>query len=304
MSYARQTVSYLQKRFAEVGIRPESRYGQNFLIDLNLIDLLVDAAKIGPQDVVLEIGTGMGSLTTKMATMAGAVVTVEIDSRVFQLASEELDSFGNVTMLLVDALKNKNSFAQEVIDAVHQNLAAIPGSQLKLAANLPYNVATPILSNLLLFDPVPVSLTATIQKELAERIAAPVGTKDYSALSIWMQALCDVEIVRILPPQVFWPRPKVHSAIIQLVPSAEKRAQIRNLDFFHAFVRALFLHRRKFLRGVLCTLLKEVMEKPDVDELISELEYPVDCRAEQLPVEEFLRLAVVVEDRVGTDWLG
>ena len=304
MSYARQTVSYLQKRFAEVGIRPESRYGQNFLIDLNLIDLLVDVAKIGPQDVVLEIGTGMGSLTTKMATMAGAVVTVEIDSRVFQLASEELDSFGNVTMLLVDALKNKNSFAQEVIDAVHQNLAAIPGSQLKLAANLPYNVATPILSNLLLFDPVPVSLTATIQKELAERIAAPVGTKDYSALSIWMQALCDVEIVRILPPQVFWPRPKVHSAIIQLVPSAEKRAQIRNLDFFHAFVRALFLHRRKFLRGVLCTLLKEVMEKPDVDELISELEYPVDCRAEQLPVEEFLRLAEVVEDRVGTDWLG
>ncbi|MGV3607319.1 MAG: 16S rRNA (adenine(1518)-N(6)/adenine(1519)-N(6))-dimethyltransferase RsmA [Planctomycetaceae bacterium] len=304
MSYARQTVSYLQKRFAEVGIRPESRYGQNFLIDLNLIDLLVDAAKIGPQDVVLEIGTGMGSLTTKMATMAGAVVTVEIDSRVFQLASEELDSFGNVTMLLVDALKNKNSFAQEVIDAVHQNLAAIPGSQLKLAANLPYNVATPILSNLLLFDPVPVSLTATIQKELAERIAAPVGTKDYSALSIWMQALCDVEIVRILPPQVFWPRPKVHSAIIQLAPSAEKRAQIRNLDFFHAFVRALFLHRRKFLRGVLCTLLKEVMEKPDVDELISELEYPVDCRAEQLPVEEFLRLAEVVEDRVGTDWLG
>lgn len=304
MSYARQTVSYLQKRFAEVGIRPESRYGQNFLIDLNLIDLLVDAAKIGPQDVVLEIGTGMGSLTTKMATMAGAVVTVEIDSRVFQLASEELDSFGNVTMLLVDALKNKNSFAQEVIDAVHQNLAAIPGSQLKLAANLPYNVATPILSNLLLFDPVPVSLTATIQKELAERIAAPVGTKDYSALSIWMQSLCDVEIVRILPPQVFWPRPKVHSAIIQLAPSAEKRAQIRNLDFFHAFVRALFLHRRKFLRGVLCTLLKEVMEKPDVDELISELEYPVDCRAEQLPVEEFLRLAEVVEDRVGTDWLG
>lgn len=304
MSYARQTVSYLQKRFAEVGIRPESRYGQNFLIDLNLIDLLVDAAKIGPQDVVLEIGTGMGSLTTKMATMAGAVVTVEIDSRVFQLASEELDSFGNVTMLLVDALKNKNAFAQEVIDAVHQNLAAIPGSQLKLAANLPYNVATPILSNLLLFDPVPVSLTATIQKELAERIAAPVGTKDYSALSIWMQAICDVEIVRILPPQVFWPRPKVHSAIIQLIPRAEKRAQIRNLDFFHAFVRALFLHRRKFLRGVLCTLLKEVLDKPEVDELISGLEYPADCRAEQLPVEEFLRLAEVVEDRVGTDWLG
>lgn len=303
MSYARQTVSYLQKRFAEVGIRPESRYGQNFLIDLNLIDLLVDAAKLGPQDVVLEIGTGLGSLTTKMATLAGAVVTVEIDSRLFQLASEELDSFGNVTMLLVDALKSKNAFAEEVITAVHQNLAAIPNSQFKLAANLPYNVATPILSNLLQFDPIPVSLTATIQKELAERIAAPVGTKDYSALSIWMQALCDVEIVRFLPPQVFWPRPKVHSAIIHLVPNAEKRAKIRNLKFFHAFVRALFLHRRKFLRGVLCTLLKEVLEKPAVDQLITNLGYAPDARAEQLPVEEFLRLAEVVEDQVGTDWL-
>lgn len=303
MSYARQTVSYLQKRFAEVGIRPESRYGQNFLIDLNLIDLLVDAAKIGPQDVLLEIGTGLGSLTTKMATLAGAVVTVEIDSRLFQLASEELDAFGNVTMLLIDALKSKNHFADEVLEAIRQNLAAIPGSQLKLAANLPYNVATPILSNLLFIDPVPVSLTATIQKELAERIAANVGTKDYSALSIWMQALCDVEIIRFLPPQVFWPRPKVHSAILQLVPNAEKRAKIRNLPFFHAFVRALFLHRRKFLRGVMVTLLKEHVEKPVVDELLSSLGYAADARAEQLPVEEFLRLTDAVEDRIGTKWL-
>ncbi len=97
--------------------------------------------------------------------------------------------------------------------------------------------------------------------------------------------------------------PKVHSAIIHLVPNAEKRAKIRNLKFFHAFVRALFLHRRKFLRGVLCTLLKEVLEKPAVDQLITNLGYAPDARAEQLPVEEFLRLAEVVEDQVGTDWL-
>src|SRR5947208_9407595 len=126
-------------------------------------------------------------------------------------------------------------------------MAAHPGSQFKLVANLPYNIATPILSNLLLADPLPVSLTATIQKELADRIVARPGTKDYSALSIWMQALCAMEVVRELGPQVFWPRPKVHSAIIHIVLNPAKRAALSDLPFFHAFVRGLFFHRRKFL---------------------------------------------------------
>ncbi len=187
----RQTQSYLIRRFEEAGIHPEVRHGQNFLIDLNLLDVLLDAADIGPRDVVLEVGTGLGSLTQRMAERAAAVVTVEIDHRMFQLASEELIDLDNVVMLKQDALKNKNNMDPAVLEAVREQLAGGPNRQFKLAANLPYNVATPILSNLLTFEPTPKSLTATIQKELAERICAPPGTKDYSALSIWMQALCD-----------------------------------------------------------------------------------------------------------------
>src|SRR5262245_58468074 len=233
---SRQTQSFLIERMKEAGIRPQGQHGQNFLIDLNLLDLLVRTANPGPKDVVLEIGTGLGSLTGRVAQLAAAVVTVEIDPRLYALASEELSGLANVTMLQQDALKNKNTIHPAVLEAVHQKLDAHPGSQLKLIANLPYNVATPVLSNLLTVTPVPLSLTATIQKELADRIVASPGTKDYSALSIWMQALCAMEIVREMPPQVFWPRPKVHSAIIHIVPHPAKRAALGDLTFFHEFI--------------------------------------------------------------------
>jgi 16S rRNA (adenine1518-N6/adenine1519-N6)-dimethyltransferase len=259
---ARQTQSFIAQRLAEAGVKPQGRHGQNFLIDLNLLDLLVRTANLGPQDVVLEIGTGLGSLTGRMAQLAAAVVTVEIDPRMFQLASEELAGLANVTMLHQDALKNKNTIHPAVLEAVHAKLDAHPGSQLKLVANLPYNAATPLLSNLLTVQPVPVSMTATIQKELADRIAAEPCTKDYSALSIWMQSLCAMEVVRELPPQVFWPRPKVHSAIIHILPNPAKRAIVGDLAFFHDFVRGLFLHRRKFLRGVLVNMYKEPRDQP------------------------------------------
>src|SRR5437764_14805261 len=160
-------------------------------------------------------------------------------------------------MLQHDALKNKITIHPAVLEAVRHKLDAYPASRLKLIANLPYNIATPILSNLLTIDPVPQSLTATIQKELADRIVAPPGTKDYSALSIWMQALCAIEIVREMRPQVFWPRPKVNSAIIHVVPNPAKRTLLGDVKFFHDFIRGLFLHRRKFLRGVLMGQFRE-----------------------------------------------
>jgi 16S rRNA (adenine1518-N6/adenine1519-N6)-dimethyltransferase len=225
-----------------------------------------------------------------LADQAAHVVTVEIDARMHQLASEELENYGNITMLLQDALRNKNHLADSVLDEVRKHVAAAPGRQFKLAANLPYNVATPILSNLLSVDPLPVSLTATIQKELADRMVAPAGVKDYSALSVWMQSLCDLHIARILPPQVFWPRPKVHSAIIHIVPNADKRGKIPDLDFFHTFVRGLFLHRRKFLRSGLIAALQEHLDKPAVDEVLAPFDFPVDVRAEQLPLEQIQQL--------------
>src|SRR3954471_21415504 len=230
---SRQTQSFLIERMKEAGIRPLGQHGQNFLIDLNLLDLLVRTADPGPKDVVLEIGTGLGSLTGRVAQLAAAVVTVEIDPRLFALAAEELSGLANVTMLQQDALKNKNAMHPAVLEAVRHKLDAHPDSRLKLIANLPYNIATPILSNLLTIEPVPISLTATIQKELADRMVAPPGTKDYSALSIWMQALCAIELVREMKPQVFWPRPKVDSAIVHILPNPAKRAAIEDVHFFH-----------------------------------------------------------------------
>ena len=211
----RQTLSFLLKRFEETGIRPHNKFGQNFLIDLNLVRVLLDAAAITRDDVVLEVGTGTGSLTALLAQQAAAVVTVEIDPLLFQLASEELHRFDNVVMLHLDALKNKNRLNPLVLEAVAAQLAATPGRRLKMVANLPYNIATPILGNLLGQETPPQTMTVTIQMELAERIAARPGSKDYGALSIWIQAQCRVEILRILPPDVFWPRPKVSSAFLK-----------------------------------------------------------------------------------------
>ena len=157
MTLPRQTLSFLRTRFREVGINPTNKFGQNFLIDLNLVEMLVSSAEIDQHDVVLEVGTGTGSLTGMMAARAGAVVTVEIDPQLHAMASEELAEFDNVTMLHQDALKNKNNLHPHVIATVEEQLAKVDGGRFKLVANLPYNIATPILSNLLSTPVRPVS---------------------------------------------------------------------------------------------------------------------------------------------------
>ena len=286
----RQTISFLIQRFRDAGVRPDTRHGQNFLIDLNLVQLLAYSAKIERRDVVLEVGTGTGSLTSMLAQRAGAVVTVEISEELLQLAYEELVDFDNVTLLRQDALKNKNHFHPNVLQAVAEQLAVDPKRRLKLVANLPYNIATPVISNLLTTDMVPYSMTVTIQKELADRIGARPRTKDYSALSVWIQSQCAVEVIRVLPPTVFWPRPKVHSAIIQIVPDLNKRGRIPDLTFFHGFVRALFIHRRKFLRSGLLSAYKKELGKPAIDAVLADLGLGADVRAEQLDVEQLLVL--------------
>lgn len=280
----RQTVSYLSRRFEEVGLNPNKRHGQNFLIDLNLLHLLAKSAKLNKNDVVLEIGTGMGSLTGLFAEQAAQVITVEIDQYLHQMASEELEPFDNIEMLKQDALKNKNQFAPEVIEAVKRHMSAGDDRVFKLAANLPYNVATPIISNLLRSEIVPATMTVTIQKELGDRLVASPGSKDYGALSIWVQSICDVEIVRIMSPKVFWPRPKVDSAIIHIEHRPERRAAHADLDFFYAFVRAMFFHRRKFMRSVAISAFKGQLEKTHVDEVLQALGHGADARSEQLDV--------------------
>jgi 16S rRNA (adenine1518-N6/adenine1519-N6)-dimethyltransferase len=291
---SRQTKTFLMERFREMGIRPATRHGQNFLIDLNLHRLIVDSAELTDQDVVLEVGTGTGAITSLVAERAAAVVTVEIDRHLFELASEMLIDYPNVTMLHTDALKNKNRFNPQLVEAVGQQLAAAPGRRLKLVANLPYNIATPVLSNLLAWEYTPHSMVATIQKELADRIVAQPWSKDYGALSVWIQCQADAEIVRIMAPSVFWPQPKVESAIIRIVADPERRASVPDLKYFHEFTKAIFIHRRKFLRANVVAALKGVLDKAEVDEILAEMDLSDDVRTEQLDVPTLLRLTELV----------
>lgn len=286
----RQTLSFLSRTLQRAGLQPKTKYGQNFLIDLNLLNLLVDGAELSTSDVVLEIGTGMGSLTKALATRAGAVLTVEVDRDLQAIAARELASHPNVRLLCCDALRNKNHLRAELLDNIREAMSRIPGSKFKLVANLPYNVATPIISNLLNETPLVERMVVTIQKELGERIIAPPSCKDYSALSIWMQSQCDCEILRILPPSVFWPRPNVDSAIIRIIPNAAKRARIIDLEFFHTRLRAMFLHRRKFLRSQVISAMQELLTKEQVDAVLARENLEPNLRAEQLTVERMIAL--------------
>jgi len=286
----RQTAQFLIQRFRQVGIRPVTKRGQNFLIDLNLVELIAESADLGPDDVVLEVGTGTGSLTALIAPHVAEVVTVEIDRQLHELANQELVEFDNVTFLCQDVLKTKNRLHPVVLDVLKEKLAGGENRKLKLVANLPYNVATPIISNLLDTEVVPDAMSVTIQKELADRIVASPSTKDYGSLSIWLQSQCDVQIVRTLPPSVFWPRPKVQSAILHIQVSPEKRGLIADVTFFHRFVRAMFFHRRKYLRSVILSAFKGQLDKPAVDAVLEAQALSPQIRAEALDVQQMLDL--------------
>jgi 16S rRNA (adenine1518-N6/adenine1519-N6)-dimethyltransferase len=236
-----------------------------------------------------------------MAAKAGHVITVEIDRDLVAMAEREFAGHPNIELLQMDALRNKNHLDETLLTRVREALSNRPEGRFKLVANLPYNVATPIISNLLTTDPIPERMVVTIQKELAERIVAPPATKDYSALTIWIQSQCDCDIVRIMPPTVFWPRPKVDSAILRIFPNAQKRSRIDDVDHFHQFVRALFLHRRKFLRSALISAVKDQLDKPQVDRLLGSLGHGPTARAEELPVDEIIRLANAVRHLEATE---
>ncbi len=291
MTQPRQTASYLSRRLASVGLRPVSQFGQNFLVDLNLVDLIARSAELTRDDVVLEIGTGVGSLTTRLSDQAGAVLTVEIDENLHQLASEELAGRPNVRLIHGDALRNKNTLREDLMVQIRDAMSRIgENSRFLLVANLPYNIATPIVSNVLGETPPPDAIVVTIQKELADRMVAAPRTKDYGALSVWVQSLCRAEIVRVMPPSVFWPRPKVDSAIVRLESVPEWRAAITDLDYFHRTVRALFFHRRKFLRGVVVSAMKGRLDKSQVDQILAELGHATEARAEELSVADIQAL--------------
>jgi 16S rRNA (adenine1518-N6/adenine1519-N6)-dimethyltransferase len=299
MSRPRQTQSYLRMLFAQRGIAPQHRHGQNFLIDLNIHDLIVKTADVGADDVVLEVGPGAGALTALMAAKGATIVAVDIDPAMVQLTSEATAGMPNVRVLLADALASKNTLNPEVLDNIRAGLAVAPARRFKLVANLPFHVATPIISNLLVHPELcPMKLVATIQLDLAERMRAAPGTEAYGSLAVMVQSLADFELVRVLPTTAFWPRPKVESAVVAITPNSAKRAAIADLPWFHAVVRQVFLHRRKNLRRVLHSFYRDKITRPEVDALLESIGLTGLVRAEALNVEEFLALASQLRDRI------
>jgi 16S rRNA (adenine1518-N6/adenine1519-N6)-dimethyltransferase len=218
------------------------------------------------------------------------------------LTSEATAGLLNVRVLNVDALAGKNKLNPEVLDNVRSGLAISPDRRLKLVANLPYNVATPIISNLLVHPEFRLDrVVATIQLELAQKMIAKPESNDYGALSVLIQALTDFRIVRTLRPSVFWPQPKVDSAIIALIPNEAKRASIGDLPWFHSVIRRIFLHRRKNLRRVIYSLWRDRWTKTEVDDLLDGLGLTGQVRAEAMNVEEHIALARALREKLGPD---
>ena len=289
----RQTLSYLHGLMQSHGLEPKSKLGQNFLIDLNMLDLICRAAELGREDTVLEVGTGTGSLTGKMADLAGCVFSVEIDRDFHQLARHIVGGRPNVRLFLGDALARKNELNPDALAGWDEWSVRHGCTRRKLVANLPYVVATPVVSNLLLSD-IPIErMVVMVQWEIGERMRAAVGTKDYNAMSVLVQSVADVEIVRKVGPSNFFPRPKVDSAIVLIRPNAEKRARVGDVKRFRVFLRDLYVHRRKNLRQALTGWPGGRRDKADVDAKLAALGIDGGLRAETLTVEQHLKLCEV-----------
>ncbi len=286
----RQTFSYLRGLMQGHGIEPKAKLGQNFLVDLNLLDLICRAADIGPWDSILEVGTGTGSLTSRMSELAASVYSVEIDADFHRLAEELVGARPNVKLFLGDALARKNELNQDMLAGWADWTKRNNGKKLKLVANLPYVVATPIVSNLLLSDIEIDRMVVMVQWEIGERMRATVGTKDYNSMSVLVQSVADVELVRKVLPSNFFPRPKVDSAIMMIKPNPAKRAKVGNVVKFRYFLRDLYVHRRKNLRQGLIGWPGGRRDKTDVDARLAALGFDGLVRAESLTVDEHLRL--------------
>jgi 16S rRNA (adenine1518-N6/adenine1519-N6)-dimethyltransferase len=241
-------------------------------------------------DLALEIGCGTGSLTARLAELAGAVVGVELDPPLYRMVRELMDKFTHVRIFNLDALRNKNELNPGIGAALADLQVQHNCTQFKLVANLPYAVATPVIANLLLSNQIPERMVVTIQWEVAERLTAAPNTEQFGAVSVLMQSLAEVAIIRKLPPSVFWPRPKVDSAIVMIRPDPAKFAEVGDPKSFRAFLRDLYVHKRKTLRSALAGWPTGRRDKAWVDDLLRKLDLPGTIRAEELNWKEHLRL--------------
>jgi len=237
--------SELTELFRQIDFHPSPKLGQNFLIDPNMRRAIVEAADLDEHDVVLEIGPGTGALTGLLCEQAGEVVAVELDHTLFEIVEEYLGDASNLTLIQGDVVAKHHEINPEVIRAVRLCVAQSPRRGLKVVSDLPYSASTPAIVALVTGDLAVARMILTVQKEIADRIAAEPGTKDYGLLSVTVQAGAEVSLLRKLPPDVFWPRPKVSSAVIEIRPMAAMMDRIADRKTFSDVAHILFTHRRK-----------------------------------------------------------
>jgi 16S rRNA (adenine1518-N6/adenine1519-N6)-dimethyltransferase len=239
-----QTKHEIRQLLAEAKSGPRQRFGQNFMIDQNLVRVVADAGIIQKGDLVIEVGPGTGTLTEELLARGADVVAVEIDRDLAALLRQRLADHATFRLIEADALETKHGLNAELSETIRKSRAQ--GRTLKLIANLPYNVASPLVIELLIAG---VDLLAfTVQREVADRIRAASSSGDYGPLSVMIQLLARVEFLRTLPPQAFWPMPKVESALVRL--SRDDRLGEKAGEFGR-FVQKLFSFRRKTMRKAL-----------------------------------------------------
>lgn len=260
----------------------QKKFGQNFLIDTHVLDKIIRSAEITSEDMVLEIGPGIGTMTQYLAQAAGKVIAVEIDKALIPILEDTLDGFENVRVLNEDILK---------VDIAELAERENGGRPIKVVANLPYYITTPIIMGLF-ENHVPVkSITVMVQKEVADRMQVGPGTKDYGALSLAVQYYAKPYIVANVPPNCFMPRPKVGSAVIRLETYENPPVQVADEKLMFRIIRASFNQRRKTLANGLKNSPELHFTKEQIEEAIERLGRGSSVRGEALTLEEFAALS-------------
>ena len=267
----------------------QKKFGQNFLIDTHVLDKIIAAAEITKDDFVLEIGPGIGTMTQYLACAARKVVAVEIDKALIPILEDTLSDYDNARVINNDVLKvDIAKLAEEEND----------GKPIKVVANLPYYITTPIIMGLF-ENHVPIkSITVMVQKEVADRMQVGPGTKDYGALSLAVQYYAKPEIVVNVPPSCFMPQPKVGSAVIRLTRHAKPPVDVDDEKLMFQVIRGSFNQRRKTLANGLNNYGGIPLSKELIQESIEELGVPVNIRGEALTLEQFARLSNIIKKKL------
>ncbi len=266
----------------------QKKFGQNFLIDTHVLDKIISAAHITKEDMVLEIGPGIGTMTQYLAEAAGKVIAVEIDRNLIPILEDTLSEYNNVRVINEDVLKlDLRKLADE------EN----GGKAIKVVANLPYYITTPIIMGLF-ENHVPVeSITVMVQKEVADRMQTGPGNKDYGALSLAVQYYAEPYIVANVPPNCFMPRPKVGSAVIRLTRHKEPPVEVKDEKLMFDIIRASFNQRRKTLANGLNNSDKITCSKEIITKAIEKLGKGASVRGEALSLQEFASLSNDIFER-------